>query len=162
MDRPRRDRSLARSLPRRAAKGWPACLAAAVLAAASIAAPGAIAQTVSLKQGGQKVRITIGNQAKLPADFPADIALPDGYALARVKRAGASTTLGFDAPGDVDVAAMDLESRMQANGWHAANVMAPGQGRAQAWEKDARVLIAWFRPATNGGVHVQLELRPRH
>jgi len=38
-------------------------------------------------------------------------------------------------------------------------VRRPPSGRAQAWEKDGRAVVAWLTPA-EAGVRMQLELLP--
>lgn len=145
--------------PRRA---LPACIAlAAALAAAAGWSPGAAAQTVTLNQGGKDVRISIGGEAVLPADFPADIALPQPHAVARVQRSGAATTVELALTGTtVDDTAARFGAGMLAAGWKAARVRRPAEGIAQAWEKAGRAVVAWVAPAP-AGVRMQLELMPR-
>jgi ligand-binding sensor domain-containing protein len=133
------------------------CLLAFLLAAPLCAA----GQTVSLNTGGKQVRITIGASATLPADFPPDVALPDGHALTQVKRSGTTTVIELDAPGELEAVAARFRERMQANGWTAVAIAQPAAGRAQAWEKDARAVVAWLAPA-DAGVRLQLQLLPRH
>lgn len=137
-----------------------ALLASAGLAFAMAAfPPGATGQTVTLNQGGKDVRITIGGEAELPADFPKDIALPQPYAVVRVHRSGADTTVEVEtAATSVDAAAATFRAGMRTAGWTAATVRRPATGTAQAWEKDGRALVAWIAPAP-AGVRMQLELR---
>lgn len=119
----------------------------------------AAGQTVTLNQGGRDVRIAVGDAAVLPADFPVDIPLPEPHAVLRVQRSGATTTVAVEAPGTVDDAAGRFDAGMRAQGWTAAPVNAPTVGRAQAWEKDRRAVVAWWQPSATG-VQVQLELLP--
>jgi hypothetical protein len=121
--------------------------------------PCAPAQTVSLHANGREVRITAGDAAALPADFPADVALPQPHVVAQVRRIGAATTVEADAPGDVAAVLSQLRERMQASGWTTAKMAQPPVGQAQAWEKDHRAVVAWVRPAASG-VHLQLQLLP--
>lgn len=118
--------------------------AAAGLALAAMASAGA--QTVSLNSGGKQIRIAIGGAATLPEDLPQDVALPAAATLVRVQRDSGSTTLEFSAADSPDAAIADLDARMLAGGWRKAAVATPGMGRAQAWEKDARAVIAWATP----------------
>jgi hypothetical protein len=113
-----------------------ACLALA-------AAAGAFAQTVSLKTGGKQVRIEIGGDATLPANFPQDVALPAAATLVRVQRGGTATSLEFTGSGEPGDVVAELDARMRANGWQQAVVKAPARGHALAWEKDKRAVIAW-------------------
>lgn len=126
-------------------------------------APGADAagQTVSLNQGGKDVRITVGDAAVLPADFPKDIALPEPRTLVRVQRTGALTTVEVEARGTVDDEAGRFRAGMQAAGWTAARVRQPATGQAQAWEKDQRAVVAWLKATDAGRVRLQLELLPQ-
>lgn len=119
----------------------------------------AAAQTVTLNQGGKDVRIAVGDAAVLPADFPGDIPLPAPHTVLRVQHSGATTTVAVEAPGTVDDAAARFDAGMRAQGWIAARVNAPKAGRAQAWEKDRRAVVAWWQPSA-AGVQVQLELLP--
>jgi len=140
------------------ARATPPLLLAAALAIGP--APAALAQTVTLNTGGRDVRITVGEAAALPGDFPPDVPLPDGYALVQVQHAGDTTTIEADVPGELDAVAARLGERLQAEGWRPARVGAPPAGRAQAWEKDRRAVVAWLKPAA-AGVRMQLQLRPR-
>lgn len=133
-------------------------IAQLVLAACLLPAAAA-AQTVTLDQGGKAVRIAVGEAAVLPADFPVDIPLPAPHAVLRVQHSGATTTVSIEAPGTVDDAAARFDAGMRAQGWIAARVNVPPVGRAQAWEKDRRAVVAWWQPSATG-VQVQLELLP--
>lgn len=115
------------------------------------------AQVVTLNTGGKQVEISVEDAARLPADFPADVALPEHYVLARVERSDGSTTLALDLSGDIDAIGSELASRMRASGWRAAPVARPATGRAQAWEKDGRAVISWLAPGP-AGPHLQLQL----
>ena len=143
-------------------------IAAGLLAAtAATAMPFAFAagQTVTLHTAGKAVRIVAGEAAALPADFPADIALPPSLALLQVERTTDTTAVEGTVPGDIEAVAADLRARMQGEGWRAAGVAGPPEGKAMAWEKDTRAVTAWLRPADAGmdagSVRVQVKLLPR-
>jgi hypothetical protein len=123
-------------------------------------APCASGQTVTLHSAGRNVRIVAGDAAVLPADFPADVALPEPHTLVQVERSGALTTVLADTPGDVASVGAQWSARMEAAGWRAAGVQQPASGHAMAWEKDSRAAIAWLQPGA-AGVRLQLDLRPR-
>jgi hypothetical protein len=129
------------------------------LCVAAFAVPVA-AQTVSLNAGGEQVRIKVGDAAVLPADFPADIALPQPHVLTRVQRSAQQTMLELDTSGGLDAVATRFRAGMLANGWAPARVVQPAAGSAQAWEKEGRAVIAWLAAGT-AGVHLQLQLLPR-
>lgn len=120
----------------------------------------AAGQTVSLNAGGEQLRIAVGTAAALPADFPADVALPRPHVLTRLERSQARMTVELDTPGDPGTVAAALQARMRADGWREAPVSQPGSGIARAWEKDARAVVAWASPGA-AGVRLQLQLQPR-
>jgi hypothetical protein len=132
-----------------------------VLLAAFSPGADAAGQTVSLNQGGKDVRIAVGEAAVLPADFPKDIALPEPRTLVRVQRSGEVATVELETPGTVDDADAKFRAAMLEAGWTAAAVQPPLSGRAQAWVKDRRAVVAWLAPAVAGGVRLQLELLPK-
>ena len=121
-------------------------------------APDASGQTVTLHSGGRNVRIVAGDAARLPADFPADIALPQPYTLVQVERTGHVVTLEADTAGDVAAVAAQWDARMEAGGWRDAKVLQPATGVAMAWVKPGRAAIAWVK-AGPAGVRFQLQLR---
>ena len=120
----------------------------------------AAAQTVSVNTGGGNVRIALGEAAVLPDDFPQDVALPRPHAIVQVRRSEAATTVEADVPGNVEAVLEAMRARMEADGWHAARMAQPPIGRASAWEKDRRAVVAWVQPAADG-VRLQLQLLPR-
>jgi hypothetical protein len=133
-------------------------LFACLLLAAAASSPAADAQTVTLHSGGRNVRIVAGDAAVLPADFPADVTLPQPYTLVQVERIGRVVTLEADTPGDVATVAAQWDARMEADGWRDAKVVPPPTGQARAWVKPGRAAIAWVKPAA-AGVRFQLQLR---
>lgn len=138
-------------------------LRAALACLALVAMAGAGAQTVSLKTGGERVSITVGDATAIPADFPTDVALPADAKLVRTERTGTSTVLEFSTTNDVATNLADLDARLRAGDWQPARVRALPGLRAQAWEKDQRALIAWASEAPGAqGAHVWLRLVPRH
>lgn len=119
-----------------------------------------IAQTVSVNTGSAQVRIEIGETAALPADFPADVVLPQPNVLIQLQRSNAEVMVELDTPGTPETVANQLRASMLVNGWTAARIIAPAVGSAQAWEKDTRVVIAWLTPGP-AGVRLQLRLGSR-
>jgi hypothetical protein len=120
----------------------------------------ASAQTVSLTAGGKQLRIKVGEAAALPADFPADVVLPQPCVVTRVERSDQETSLELDTPGELGAIAEQFRAGMLVNGWVPAPVRQPATGNAQAWEKDTRVVIAWLTPGP-AGVHLQVQLLPQ-
>lgn len=137
----------------------PLSILVVTLCVAAFAVPVA-AQTVSLNTGGEQVRIKVGDAAVLPADFPADIALPQPHVLTRVQRSVQQTMVELDTPGGLDAVAAQFRASMLIHGWSPARVVQPAAGSAQAWEKEGRTVIVWLAPGP-AGTHLQLQLLPR-
>jgi hypothetical protein len=134
-----------------------ACALLAALAGAAGAA-GAAGQTVTLHRAGEDVRITVGDDASLPVDFPPDVALPTTYTVVRVEHSDGSTTVVLATPGTVEEVAGRFRAAMLASRWKAASVAAPRIGVGQAWKKRPRAVVAWIKPGDAGGVQLQLQL----
>ena len=135
--------------------------ALAVLVALAFAA-GAAAQTVTMNRAGKDVRITVGDAAALPADFPADVAMPLVHTVLRVDRSEGDTTVVVATPGALEDEAARFRAGMLADGWTAAALVAPATGLGQAWVKGERAVLAWWTPADAGGVRLQLRLLAKH
>lgn len=129
------------------------------LSAGGFVAP-VVAQTVSLNTGGEQVRIKIGDSAVLPEDFPADVVLPQPNLLVQLQRSNAELMVEMDTPGTLESVANQLRAGMLVNGWTAAAIDDPAVGSGQAWEKDARSVVAWLVPGP-AGVRLQLRLGSR-
>ena len=135
--------------------------ALAVLVALVLPA-GAAAQTVTMNRAGKDVRITVGDAAALPADFPADVPLPSVHTLLRVDRSDGDTTVVVATPGIVEDEAERFRAAMLAGGWTAAALLPPATGQGQAWVKGKRAVLAWWTPADAGGVRLQVRLLAKH
>ncbi len=137
----------------------PRLLPAACALLAALSAPaGAAGQTVTLHRAGEDVRITVGDVAALPADFPGDVALPTTYTVVRVEHGGDSTTVVVATPGTVEDVAARFRAGMIAAGWRATAVARPPIGIGQAWTKRPRAVIAWIKAGDAGGAQLQLQL----
>ena len=132
-------------------------VACALLAALS-APSGAAGQTVTLHRAGEDVRITVGDAAALPADFPPDVALPTTYTVVRVEHSGDGTTVVVATPGTVEDVAGRFHAGMVAAGWKAAAGAPPPVGIGQAWTKRPRAVVAWIKAGDAGGAQLQLQL----
>jgi hypothetical protein len=106
---------------------------ACALLAALAGAAGAAGQTVTLHRAGEDVRITVGDDASLPVDFPPDVALPTTYTVVRVEHSDGSTTVVLATPGTVEEVAGRFRAALLASRWKAAAVAAPRIGVGQAW-----------------------------
>lgn len=119
---------------------------------------GAAGQTVTLHRAGEDVRISVGDVATLPADFPPDVPLPTTCTVVRVEHSNGSMTLVVATPGTVEDVAGRFSAGMIAAGWKAGVVAPPPAGIGQAWKKRPRAVVAWVKPGDAGGVQLQLQL----
>lgn len=139
-----------------------ACVLSAVPLAALLMPASPAAQTVTMNRGGKDLRITVGDAAALPADFPTDVSLPSVHTVVRVDRSEGDTTVVLATPGTVEDEAARFRAGMLADGWTAAALVPPPTGLGQAWVKGERAVLAWLTPADAGGVRVQLRLLAKH
>ena len=122
----------------------------------SAAAP---SQTVSLAQDGKQVTIAIGDAARLPAEFPDDVYVPEAARLQRVDHARGGLTLHFALDARPDAVAADYATAMTAAGWRRARVVEIPGVQVQAWEHDSRAVVVAAQAAEDGSTRLQLELR---
>ena len=73
------------------------------------------AVTFKTDQGDMKV--TSGDAATLPATFPKDVYLPDGYKVASAMEMPNAFVIEIDAPGKVAPMFAEASKRMEAEGW---------------------------------------------
>ena len=139
---------------------WLIRSALAVAGCFGVATTPATAQTVSLQSGNQQVNIRIGDDAILPADFPADIVLPQPHVLTQVQNTGPETAVELEVSADPVRTAAEFRASMLINGWSPARVVAPAEGIAQAWVKESRAVTAWTTALPTGS-HLTLRLLPR-
>ena len=121
----------------------------------------AAAQTVTLGKGGKQVTIAIGDDAKLPADFPADVFLPANADLQRVQQVDDDALmLELHAAAAPDSIADQYAAAMVVAGWTGARVAPVPGAIAQAWEKDRRAVLV-VAAAEGAGTRLRLQLRAR-
>jgi hypothetical protein len=133
-------------------------LAIALLACLSVAACGknpqeaavsaATGGKVDMEQDGDKTTIktaegqmTVNSGANqpLPASFPADAFLPDGYSVKTSAEFGGATILDLQVPGDMAAVADAASQGMQAKAWKQSMSMNQNDARMLMFEKDGRV-----------------------
>ena len=119
------------------------------------------AQTVTLATGGEQVTIAIGDDARLPADFPGDVFLLPGSALWRVQQVDNRVMLlEFRTQAAPATVADRYAAAMADAGWTRARVTRIQGAFSQAWEKDQRAVVV-SAGAVEGGTRLQVQLRPR-
>ena len=96
----------------------------------------------------------------LPADFPADLYLPPGYALHSLMEVDGTRVVGVQAQGDVATLFSDARAGMQALGWRQTLALQrASDGAMLSFEKGPRAAVLWLRPVPGGTVRMQLQLR---
>ncbi|MFN3964245.1 hypothetical protein [Silanimonas lenta] len=134
-------------------------------AAAIEAATGA--RDVEVDEGGAGIRgvgedgrafsLQQGGQARLPADFPADVALPEGLALDMVLTVEGSTSIAGRVPARraAELVAA-IERRMGAEGWSRELDTRQDGSTMLVWKKDGRHANYLFEDHADGHVLVNL------
>jgi len=72
---------------------------------------------VALRAGDGGVAMRAGESLPLPADFPADVYLPDGYAVNSVMDLQGVSMVSLSAPGELSSLFKAAREGMQAQGW---------------------------------------------
>jgi hypothetical protein len=139
----------------------------AAAAAAIQAATGA--QAVEVQDGGLRISgvgedgrrfsMVQGEKAVLPADFPADIALPEGLALEMVLAVDAHTTLSGHVPASraAELIAR-IEAKMGAEGWTRGMDVRQDATVMQIWNKEGRGVNYLLEDHPDGQVLLNLSL----
>lgn len=113
--------------------------------------------TVQTEQG--EVMISRGDAAALPADFPKDVPLPQGYKVMEAMAMAGNTVLALDAPGKVPAVAAQARDGMRAQGWKETTAMEQSDDtRIYVYEKDGRTANLGFYDNQQGGVRVGVQL----
>ena len=154
-----------------------ALLSASMLSACLLAACGKNAQEAavsaatggkaSMQQDGDKTTITtaegqvsVSTQAgqPLPAEFPKDIWLPEGYSIQTAANFGGAQILDMVVPGELAANAESASGAMQGQGWKQSMSMAQDDTHVLMFEKDGRTANLTFTKNPDGAgsrMHVQ-------
>ena len=114
---------------------------------------------VTVKTGQGEMRISRGDAAILPPDFPKDLPLPHGYKVMESLAMAGNTVLALDAPGKVPAVAAQARDAMRAHGWKETTAMEQSDDtRIYVYEKDGRHANLGFYDNQQGGVRVGVQL----
>ncbi len=98
---------------------------------------------------------------RLPADFPADVFVPDDYRVDSVMDAGAVQVISLRALGRVPGVFADARRAMRAQGWTQTLAMQnAGDSAMLSFEKDSRAAVLSFNPG-HGGRDVAMSVQLR-
>jgi len=95
--------------------------------------------SVTFKTDEGDMKVTSGEAAKLPANFPKDVFLPAGYTVASAMEMPNAMVLEIHAPGKVDTMFAEANKRMTDAGWKQRVAMQQDtNSQIAVYEKDKR------------------------
>jgi hypothetical protein len=153
--------------------GLPACQRmqdAAAEAAAEQAAEAATGQEVDVERNADgsttttvetadgTASVSSGENLQLPADFPGDVHLPDGYSIRGVFQMGGAYTITLRAQASVGSVFEDYHQKMTAAGWQQQMASQNNEAAMLVFQNGQRNLMVNLVPAADapGSVDVSL------
>ncbi len=115
-------------------------------------------QSVTVQTPEGEMRHTTGENVALPADFPKDIALPEGYTVLSVMTMGPAVSVVLRSPGSVADVYAQLRAEQARKGWKESVSMQGDQGSMLGFEKNKRGLLMNLRADLDGQTVVSLSL----
>jgi hypothetical protein len=109
---------------------------------------------------GEFRRIT-GDDMRLPDDFPADIVLPEHYAVVSVTTMGPSQSVVLASDEPMAKLVAHFREGQAARGWHETVSMQGIEGAMVGLRKGSRGVLANFRPDPHGNTLVSLSVQPQ-
>ena len=96
-------------------------------------------QTVSgVDEQGRAFSASQGSAAKIPADFPSDVLVPEGLVLDTSMVVGTHAFIGGTLAGDLATLAAGIEAAMKQAGWTSAMAMTSPDASTSLWQRDGR------------------------
>lgn len=96
-------------------------------------------QTVSgVDEQGRAFSASQGSAAKIPADFPADVMIPEGLVLDTSMVVGTNAFVGGTLSGELATLAAAIEATMKDAGWTSVMAMTSPESSTLLWERDGR------------------------
>lgn len=112
--------------------------------------------TVETPQGA--ATMTRGDAARLPASFPRDMFLPDGYKVLSTMDVPGALTVEIAAPGQVAAVTGQAEKAMQAKAWKQVMAQDAEANTLRMYEKANRSAIVTVYDNAGDGVKVGLQV----
>jgi hypothetical protein len=96
-------------------------------------------QTISgVDENGKAFSVTQGDAARLPADFPKDVLVPDGLVLETSMVVDGNAFVGGSLDGDMAELAARIDAHMKGEGWTSTMAMTEQRSTMQVWQRDER------------------------
>lgn len=116
---------------------------------------------VVVKSATGQVAVQGGDSLPLPATFPKDVYLPEGYAINSVMDLEGVNVLNLRAPGKVPTLFADAREAMAGHGWKETMAMQHSVDSAMlAYEKAERSATLAFNDGGEHGVSLSVQLNP--
>ena len=115
--------------------------------------------TVSIKteQGEMKVATAQdGGSVALPADFPADVYLPEPRTVSSAMDMGGMKAVNIATSVALAQVSADVEKSMQGQGWKREMAMQAGDGSTLMYSKDKRQVVYQMLKADEGGTQLAI------
>ena len=112
---------------------------------------------VVLGSGDEAMTISSGDSARLPANFPKDVFLPDDYTIESALDSAGFSMVSLRTAGDVGPLADAASKYMQSGGWKQSMMAGDEQSRILTFQNASNVAALSFDRADDGVVYsVQL------
>lgn len=96
-------------------------------------------QTVSgVDEKGQAFSVSQGEAAAIPADFPADLLVPEGLVLDTSMVVGSTAFIGGTMEGDLAALAARIDAHMKDAGWTSVMAMSESGSSTLLWQRENR------------------------
>jgi hypothetical protein len=116
-------------------------------------------EVVLESKDGQQMRISGGDSAKLPVDFPKDVYLPAQYKVLSVMAMQDVMVVQLDVPGELGAMTDASGKKMAADGWKQTMSMQAAEGQhVTMYEKDKRQATVSFADDAEPGVKLNYQL----
>lgn len=114
-------------------------------------------QTVSgVDDQGRAFTTSQGAAAKIPADFPEDVLVPEGLVLDTAMVVGGSTFLGGTLTGDLADLATRIDAHMTGAGWSSLMAVTEPTSSALLWQRGDRSVSYMIEARPDGGLGVAI------
>ena len=118
-------------------------------------------QTVTVQTEAGTLRQSSGDDVALPADFPADVSLPETYRVMSVMTMGPVTSVVMEMPESPSHLFASFKSGQAGQGWKETLSMQGTDGSTLGFEKDERSLLVNLGRSGDGGTTVSLSLQSK-
>jgi len=117
---------------------------------------------VTLKTDKGDMKVTSGDAAKLPANFPQDVYLPAGYKVGSVMEMPGAMVVDVEAPGNVADTFAAATAKMTSEGWKQQMALQQTpQNQIAVYGKGDRNATLSISEAPGKGVRIGVQLTTR-